>query len=220
MPAPVPETPAPWRAPAPLPVGCRTARIALRVWTPQDAPAMRAALDVDRESFEPWLPWTSSDNRTDEECVAAIERQREKRERVDPPADDFTLGIFDATTGEALGGTGLHRIVHAAHEGEIGYWMRADRRRQGLCSEAVAALITWAFAPQSEGGWGLRRIHIRCAGANHASRRVAEALGLAHEATLRQERWVRTRGWDDTIVFGVLRDEWRGTPAGFRILPP
>ena len=177
---------------------------------------MRAALDVDRESFEPWLPWTSSDNRTDEECVAAIERQREKRERVEPPADDFTLGIFDATTGEALGGTGLHRIVHAAYEGEIGYWMRADRRRQGLCSEAVAALITWAFAPQEEGGWGLRRIHIRCTGANHASRRVAESLGLVHEATLRQERWVRTRGWDDTIVFGVLRDEWNAAPAGLK----
>jgi RimJ/RimL family protein N-acetyltransferase len=151
---------------------------------------MLQALSVDRPGFLPWLPWTATDNRTVEECGAAIERQRLKRERLDPPADDFTIAISDARSGDVLGGTGLHRIIHGAHEAEIGYWMRADRRRQGLCQEAVAALVTWAFRSPSEGGWGLRRIHIRCASLNAASRQVPQRLGFVHEATLRKERWV------------------------------
>jgi ribosomal-protein-serine acetyltransferase len=169
---------------------------------------MLSALDADRTSFLPWLHWVSNDNRTSQECASSIERQREKRERIDPPADDFTLGVFDRNSGLALGGTGLHRLNLASHEAEIGYWIRADRRRSGLCTEAVAGLISWAFTPQSRGGWGLRRLHIRCASSNHASRRVPQKLNLRHEATLVADRWVDSIGWDDTLVWGVLVHEW------------
>ncbi|MFO0782111.1 MAG: GNAT family protein [Phycisphaerales bacterium] len=211
------NAPAPWTAPQPLPTGCRTSRLSLCYWQLEDAPAMLAALTIDRESFLPWLPWTLTDNRTVEQCCAAIERQREKRERADGQPEDVVVAIFDAMTGDALGGTGLHRMVHAYHEAEIGYWMRADRRRQGFCTEAVAALVTWAFMPQDQGGWGLRRIHIRCAALNVPSSAVPRRLGFAHEATLRKERWVPGHGWDDTLVFGMLREEWRAAPAGFAV---
>ena len=46
---------------------------------------------------------------------------------------------------------------------------------------------------------------------------MPERLGFVHEATLRKERWVDGLGWDDTLVFGMLREEWRGEPAGFRV---
>lgn len=202
--------PPPWRAPEPLSDACETARLVLRFWRPDDAAAMRDALDVDRASFLPWLAWTRDDNRTVEQCAAAIERQRAARQRVEPPADDFTIGIFERVGGGVIGGTGLHRVNHGAHEAEIGYWVRPDRRREGLCAEAVAGLLTWAFASQSAGGWGLRRVHIRCAGGNEPSQRVPMKLGLRMEARLRQERWVEGRGWDDTLVWGVLAEEWEG----------
>ncbi len=198
----------PWVPPAPLPRGIEHGRISLRYWEPSDAQAMLEALNYQRESFLPWLPWTITENQTVEACANAIERQREKRERADPPADDFTLGVFERESNKVLGGTGLHRVVASAHEGEIGYWMRADRRREGLCAEAVALLISWAFTEQANGGWGLRRMHIRCASRNTSSRQVPAKLGLRAEAVLKQERWVPTIGWDDTLVWGVLRDEW------------
>ena len=91
------------------------------------------------------------------------------------------------------------------------------RRRIRRCREAVSAHVTWAFRSPIEGGWGLRRIHIRCASLNAASRQVPQRLGFVHEATLRKERWVDGLGWDYTLVFGMLRDEWRGEPAGFTI---
>ncbi len=207
-PAQAAAIPDPWKAPAPFPTSAATPRLLLRFWQPSDAAAMFAAIEVDRNSFAPWLPWTALDNRTVEECAAAIERMREKRERAEPAADDFAIGVFDRATGDAIGGTGFHRCIAAAHEGEIGYWIRPDRRRQGLCAEAVAHAISWGFTPQARGGWGFRRLHIRCAASNHASRGVPQKLGLRREATLVAERWVPTYGWEDSCVWGVLASEW------------
>ena len=50
-------------------------------------------------------------------------------------------------------------------------------RRRGLCSEAVAGLLSWAFRPQRDGGWGFRRVHIRCAGNNLASQILSLIFG-------------------------------------------
>lgn len=202
------EAPAPWRAPSPLAGRFETERLVLRFWEPTDAAGMLAAINVERDSFLPWLPWVRVDNRTVEECVSAIERMRAKRERAEPPADDFTIGIFERSTGLPLGGTGLHRIQHEWHEAEIGYWVRSDWRGRGVCTEAVAGLISWAMMEQARGGWGLRRIHIRCSAQNAASQRVPRKLGLREEARLVGERWTVGAGWDDTLVWGVLREEW------------
>jgi ribosomal-protein-serine acetyltransferase len=192
----------------------------LRFFTPNDAPSLLAALEVDRGSFLPWLPWTADDNRTLPEVYFNIERFRRDRERAAPPANDFVIGVFDRVSGEVVGGTGIHRIVPAWHEGEIGYWIRADRRGTGLCTEATAATISWAFTPADAWGWGLRRIHIKCAAANAASRRVPEKLGLRLESHIREERWIAGHGWADFLGFGVLAHEWdaeagrvRSTPA-------
>lgn len=205
-------TPTPWTPPLRVLSGDQYSfehdGLRLRFWEDGDAAALFEAIDIDRESFLPWLGWVRTDNRSVEDCMATIVRMRSRRTRMEPMADDFTLGIFDAATGDALGGTGLHRVVHAAYEGEIGYWVRPDRRGQGICTRTVAALLSWAFTAQSDGGWGLRRVHIRCAASNRASQRVPRKLGLREEARLVQERWVDTISWDDTLVWGVLESEW------------
>ena len=201
-------TPAPWTPPSPLPNAFETERLVLRWWEDGDAAGMFEAIEADRMSYLPWLPWVLDDNKSVEGCLAVIDRQRGKRTRIDPVADDFTIAIFDRSSGAVVGGTGLHRIHHASHEGEIGYWIRPERRGTGLCSEAVRGLISWAFTAQTHGGFGLRRLHIRCASQNLASSRVPRKIGLREEGRLRQDRWTLGRGWDDTLVWGVLIDEW------------
>ncbi len=203
-----PSAPALWSPPVPLPDGLLAGDLRLLFWRAGDAAPMLAAIESGRDRLLPWLPWAASDNRTVDECAAAIERMRVNRERREPPADDFALGIFDAASGEPLGGTGLHNINARWHEAETGYWVRPDRHGQGICTRAVASLLTWAFTEQALGGWGLRRVHIRCAGRNLASQRVPRKLGLREEARLVQARWVDGLGWDDTLVWGVLADEW------------
>jgi RimJ/RimL family protein N-acetyltransferase len=201
------QQPPPWKAPRPLPNECRTPRLVLRFWKPEDAPSMLAALDVDRTAFGPFLPWVHEDNQNLHQCIYQIERLRRHAAAND---DNFVLGIFDRATGDTLGGTGLHRNDGANHQAEIGYWIRPDRRREGLCTEAVAHLISWAFQPQEEGGWGLRRIEIYCAASNEGSQRVPRKLGLRQEVTRRGARFTPGLGWEDTLGWGVLREEWDG----------
>lgn len=221
--APQPDSdaiaPAPWQAPRPLPSSFCSERLVLRFWREDDAARLFEAVNVARESHLPWLPWVRTDNRTVDECRTSIEKFRVKAEPGESGVGDYVIGIFDRRTGQALGGTGLHRIVATAHEGEIGYWVRGDRRCEGICTEAVRAIITWAFTRQDEGGWGLRRLHIRCGARNLPSQRVPRKIGIREEARLVQERFIETLGWEDTLVFGVLREEWDIAARELRRVP-
>jgi RimJ/RimL family protein N-acetyltransferase len=167
---------------------------------------MLEALDVDRASYLPWLPWVAVDNQNLAQCTFQIERFRRESER--PECTDYVLGIFDRDSGKVIGGTGLHRMVPARAQAEIGYWVRPERRREGLCMEAVAGLLSWAFTPASLGGWGLRRIEILAAGGNTASLGIPRKLGLRAETHKRQAAWYEGRGWEDKHGWGVLADEW------------
>jgi RimJ/RimL family protein N-acetyltransferase len=207
------KKPPPWIAPDPLPARLETARLVLRFWRHEDAPAMLEAIDVDRALLTRWMPWPGVDNRNLAECTYNIERFRRRSERQDGPPADYAIGIFDRTTGRVVGGTGFHRIDFENGQAEVGYWIRPDRHRQGLCTEAVAALLGWGFGPQPQGGWGFRRIVIECAEPNVASQGVPEKLGLRRELHARRHRWVDELGWVDTLGWGVDAEEWTALTA-------
>ena len=196
----MPPPPA-WIRPTPLPATVGTARLKLRWYVPEDARALHEAVAGNRAALLPWLPWARAGHASVEEARFTIERFT--RTRQDGREDDFVMAIVERATGTLLGGTGLHRIDHAAHEAEVGYWIRGDRQGEGLATEATAALITWAF-----GDWGFRRIRICCAASNTASLRVPEKLGLTLEARARRFRYVEGLGWDDHLTYGVLAEEW------------
>lgn len=199
-------TPAPWTPPSPLPTSWLTPRLVLRWWEQNDAPSLFEAVSTDRTLMLPWLPWVNGEHRALHETIYSIESM--KRQREAPGTKDYTIAIIDRATGAVAGGTGLHRIRADAHEAEIGYWIRAPLRRRALCTEAVAGLLSWAFQSQRDGGWGFRRVHIRCAGNNAASAGVPRKLGLPMEGRLVQERYVTGSGWEDTLIWGVLAEQW------------
>lgn len=198
------QAPEPWVPPRPLPAKLQTARTIVRPWQASDATGMLEALDADRASYLPWLPWVAVDNQNVAECIYHIERSR--REAVD--GIDFTLGIFDRQTGDVIGGTGFHRMHRPSLHAEIGYWVRPERRGQGLCTEVVASILSWGFRPQNQDGWGFRRIDIFCAGSNKASQRVPQKIGLRAEVFRHKARWVNGYGWDDVLGWGVVSEEW------------
>src|SRR3546814_15645260 len=76
---------------------------------------------------------------------------------------------------------GLHRLTEDAPE--IGYWMCRPARGRGLLTEAAAGVIDWAF---SADGLGAPRIQWRAVVGNRASARVARAVGVRYEGTMRQ----------------------------------
>ena len=181
-----------------------------RTYEPEDALAVLLAVRSSRESLLPWLPWAASDHRTIMEASATLTRFKAEANAGSLAAGRLHVpyGVFDRQTGRFLGGTGLHSFRPAIHQAEIGYWLRDGERGRGICTEAVGGLITTMFRSQREGGWGLRRAEIVCAGGNARSEAVPRRLGLPQQGRIARDRWVDGRGWDDTIAFGVLAEQW------------
>lgn len=84
---------------------------------------------------------------------------------------------------------------------EIGYTLRRDCWGRGYVTEAVAAMIDLLFAE------GQRRIFADTDPDNAPSIAVVKRLGFTLEATLRAE-WETHIGVRDSLIWGLLRDEW------------
>lgn len=201
--------PTPWSRPEPLPDWIETPRTVVRLHRPGDGKAMFEAIDASRESLLPWMAWARHSHGSVEESEAYVaSTTRGYRERL---CLDYPMGIFDRATGMWLGGTGLHELDITLGQAEVGYWIRGDRQGEGLCTEAVRALLAVALAGQERGGWGLRRLVVYHAIQNVASRKVCERLGLRQEALLRQARFIgppgEGPGWYDVVGYGILADE-------------
>jgi RimJ/RimL family protein N-acetyltransferase len=110
-------------------------------------------------------------------------------------------------TGCLIGTVGL-RLHPGRDSGELAYWVGAPYRSQGYCTEASVALVQHAFTALK-----LNRVHASHFARNAASGRVLIKLGMQREGLLRQhvKRWGR---YEDLVVYGLLRDEWRGGDPG------
>jgi RimJ/RimL family protein N-acetyltransferase len=183
-----------------------TRRLSVRPWEHRDAPGLLSAIESDRNSLLPWLPWAATDNRDLPECHYTIEEFR--RTMATPECDMYVFGIFERATGMALGGAGFHRLDRRGHGAEIGWWMRADRRGEGFVTEAVSGLVTLLLRPARDGGWGFRRCFAYSAADNEPSLAVARRLGLREEGHFLRDRWLDGLGWRDTVLFAVLAEEW------------
>ncbi len=204
------EDPNPWKPPLPLPDPVQTERTVVRLYQKGDAPGLFKAIDRARDALLPEMVWALTDHRDVDDTVHYVEANRRSMESED--CREFPMGIFDKVTGEVVGGTGFHRIQSGRREVEVGYWIRGDRQGQGLCTEAVGALISAALRPDRRGGWGFRRLLVFNMIANVGSRRVCEKLGLRLEMRLRRERYFGppgvSPGYVDMLGFAVLDDEW------------
>ncbi|MGZ8803571.1 MAG: GNAT family N-acetyltransferase [Mycobacterium sp.] len=111
---------------------------------------------------------------------------------------------------ESLVGTVGLLLNRTRDVGEVVYWLGAEFRNRGYCTEAARAVIEYAFTALE-----LHRIHAGHFARNPASGRVLAKLGMLQEGVLRQhvKKWER---YEDLVVYGLLRDEWlrhRGSPT-------
>lgn len=198
--------PAPWVQPDPLPDPARADELVIRRYERGDGPLLFAAIASNREALLPWMAWATTDHQSVEDSVHYVEGARRGMER--PGCLEFPMAIVDRRDGTIVGGTGFHRIRPELREAEIGYWVRGDRQRSGICTRAIGALLSSALRPQQHGGWGFRRIVIFNAVQNVPSRRVCERLGLRLESRSRRDRYLAPLGYHDTLGFAVLDDDW------------
>jgi RimJ/RimL family protein N-acetyltransferase len=179
-----------------------TPRLCLRCWNPEDAPALKAAVDASQEHLKPWMHWAQAE--------ASLEyhsnRLRQVRARFDLD-QDFTYAIFSRDESQVLGSTGLNtRVGDRARE--IGYWVHVDHIGRGYASETAMALTKVAFLVE-----GIDRVEIRCDPNNAASAAIPRKLGYTHEATLRRRSHWPDGTVLDSMVWSLFASDFPSSPS-------
>ena len=175
-----------------IPMPIVTERLLIRNPLPGDGPSLNAAvcesIDVLRERM-PWADHKPTASESEENVRRAYAAWITR--------EDLRLLIFDRTTGEFIGGSGLHRADWTARRFEIGYWCKKSKQGHGYITEAVSAITRYAFATLDA-----RRIEIRCDADNVKSKGIAERLGFTLEARLCKESTkIGTGELRDTLVY-------------------
>lgn len=172
-----------------------TERLVLRLHEPSDVTWLLSVYS--RPDVATYLldePWT-------EEVARTKSAERLQRTGLDSPARALALIVEHegAPVGEVL----LWYTDHERSVAEIGWVLDPAHGGKGFASEAVGAVLDLAFSTP-----GMHRVAAQLDGRNTASARLAERVGMRHEAHLRQNWWSKGE-WTDTVVFGLLGDDDR-----------
>ena len=181
-----------------LPAELPGSRVLLRPYRADDAEQLFAAIDESRDHLRPWLGWVDQ--------YASIADTRAYCIRCEANwllRTDLTLGIFDADSGQYLGGTGLHQPDWELRSFEIGYWLRTTATGQGFVTEAVHLLRDFAFRDLQA-----KRVQLSCDARNVASRWVAERCGFVLEGKLRNALAAPNGEPADWLVFALVPEDW------------
>jgi [ribosomal protein S5]-alanine N-acetyltransferase len=165
----------------------------------EDWPAVHAwARLAETCRYQAWGPNTEEQTRNFVEAAV--------RAWSDSPRHRFA---YVARLGPDVVGMGeLHVRSHGRRQGEITYVVHPGFWGRGIATAIGRQLLARGF-----GELGLHRIHATCDPRNAGSARVLAKLGMTREGHLRHTRLIRD-GWRDSLVFGVVEDEWRSTAEG------
>jgi RimJ/RimL family protein N-acetyltransferase len=178
-----------------------TARLRLRRFGDADlAPFMSYRNDPDVARYQSW------DGITEARAVAFVREQQAAP--VGAPGEWLQIAIERKDSGRMIGDCAFKVMEDDPRQAEIGYTLARDAQGQGFASEAVTALLTWAFPT-----FNLHRVIAIVDVENTASVAVLERLGLRREAHFRQNIWFKG-AWGDEYVYAILRDEWPAATRG------
>lgn len=131
-------------------------------------------------------PYTASD------ATEWVQSQKDQN-----PVLDFAI----ANEREAIGGIGLTPGVNEyMRSAEIGYWLGEPFWGKGIATEAVRALVKYAFA-----NFDFVRLHAVVKEWNPASMRVLEKCGFQLEGRLRKSI-VKDGQTIDQLLYAIVKD--------------
>jgi ribosomal-protein-serine acetyltransferase len=148
----------------------------LRLPRSADAPALTGAVKESLPELRPWMDWAG-----EAYDLAAAQRWLEFAQQGWAHSTAFHFAITDAATGEYIGNCGIDGLNLKEHLGNLGYWVRTGRTRQGIASRAARLAAGFGFDRIA-----LSRLDIVIAAGNTASQRAAEKAG-AHFGGIRRK---------------------------------
>lgn len=158
-----------------------------------DADALYALIESNRDRLAEWMPWARTQTLSD--TANFIVRAGEQL------ADNNGLQVAIIQAGHIIGVAGFHR-VDSNRSASLGYWLADSAQGRGTATETVRALVDHAF-----GSWQLNRVEIRAGVENRRSRVIPERLGFACEGVLREAERVGER-YVDQAVYAMLARDW------------
>jgi len=109
----------------------------------------------------------------------------------------YDFAITDKATGELYGAIGLSN--NQAHKnGEIAYWIGEEYWDNGYATEAVKAVIDFAFTEK-----GYHKVWGRFFATNPSSGKVMEKVGMIREGML-AEHIIKDGKFQDMIYYGIV----------------
>ena len=166
--------------------------ISTRLAIPYYAEALYSLTDHNRDHLRRWLAWVDATT-CPEHTRGYLTSQLECLAR----GEGFCEAIF--WRNQLVGVADYHEIDAVRESGLIGYWLCKEHTGRGIMTRVVEDLIHLGRE-----FFGLRRIEIRCASENHASRAIPNRLGFRHEGCRRQAEVVNGQ-WFDMEIYALVR---------------
>ena len=172
-----------------------TTRLQLRRFADADLPAFIVYRnDPDVARYQSW------EGISEAEAVAFVREQQTAP--VGAPGEGLQIAIERKDSGRMIGDCFFKVMEDDPRQAEIGYTLAREAQGHGFATEAVAALLTWAFP-----AFDLHRIIAIVDVKNTASVALLERLGLRREGHFRENIWFKG-AWGDEFLYAILRDEW------------
>jgi len=151
--------------------------------------------EASRAFLTPWEPtWPADD------LSRSAFRRRLRRYAEDQRSDQsYAFFLFRKSDHVLTGGLTLANVRRGvAQAGSLGYWVGEPFARRGMMSDAVRALVPFAF-----GALRLHRLEAACIPSNAASIRLLGNAGFSREGYARQYLCINGL-WQDHLLFARL----------------
>jgi RimJ/RimL family protein N-acetyltransferase len=176
-------------------VSIETARLILRRFKNADLPVIFAYRnDPEVAKYQSWTA-------TGEAELQAFIRDL-KTAQPGTPGEWFQFAIELKSTKELIGDCALKVNKEDARQGKIGFTLSRKHQGKGFGTEAVSALLGYAFTKLE-----MHRIIAVTDCENQASINLLERLGIRREGHFAQS-FCRDGNWRDEFQYAILKEEW------------
>ncbi|WRP08183.1 GNAT family protein [Rossellomorea aquimaris] len=159
-------------------------------------------LYASQENVSQYQPWGPN---SEMETLAYVEEVL-KAEKV-VPQTRYVQALVDENTDRVIGAGEIVIKSFVHQSGEIGYILHPEYWGKGIGTLLGNALVERGFSELD-----LHKISASCDPQNIPSQKVLTKIGMTLEGRIRHDLKMKN-GWRDSLLFGLLENEWRERDA-------
>ena len=119
------------------------------------------------------------------------------------PGTWFQFAVSLAPSGPLIGDAALRTCRSDPRQAELGFTFAPAHQRRGYATEAVRAVVQYAFSQLK-----MHRVFSRTDARNLRAQRLLERLTFRREGELREGTWFKG-AWATELLYAQLESEWR-----------